>query len=155
MKNISLLIFAFLLSFGAMAQVTDSTMNNNNSTMNNSNTKVNGDETKAVSEFYAFKDGKLVKVKNKVKTEQKDNVTLSDGTQILSNGTVQYSDGTTATLKEGEWIDDKGKIHEGRMNKMHMDKKDWNNDNKKSWNKSDSSMNHNENMNMNSRDTIK
>ena len=154
MKNISLLVFAILLSFGAMAQVTDSTMNkNNNATMNNSNTKVDGDETKTVNEFYAFKDGKLVKVKNKVKTEQKDNVTLSNGTQISSNGTVQYSDGTTATLKEGEWIDDQGKIHQGRMNKMNMDKKDWNKDNKKSWNKGDSSMN--QNMNMNSRDTMK
>jgi hypothetical protein len=121
--------------------------------MNNSNTKVDGDETKTVNEFYAFKDGKLVKVKNKVKTEQKDNVTLSNGTQISSNGTVQYSDGTTATLKEGEWIDDQGKIHQGRMNKMNMNKKDWNKDNKKSWNKADSSMN--QNMNMNSRDTMK
>jgi hypothetical protein len=154
MKNISLLVFAILLSFGAMAQVTDSTMNNNNNaTMNNSNTKVDGDETKTVNEFYAFKDGKLVKVKNKVKTEQKDNVTLSNGTQISSNGTIQYSDGTTATLKEGEWIDDKGKIHQGRMNKMNKDNKNWNSD-KKSWNnKSDSSMN--QNGNMNSRDTIK
>ena len=145
MKNISLLLFAILLSFGAMAQVTDSTMNNNNNnaTMDNSNTKVDGDETKTVNEFYAFKDGKLIKVKNKVKTEQKDNVTLSNGTQISSNGTIQYSDGTTATLKEGEWIDDNGKIHQGRMNKD----KNWNSD-KKSWdNKSDSSMNQNGNMN--------
>ena len=146
MKNISLLLFAILLSFGAMAQVTDSTMNNNNdATMNNSNTKVDGDETKTVNEFYAFKDGKLIKVKNKVKTEQKDNVTLSNGTQISSTGTIQYSDGTTATLKEGEWIDDNGKIHQGRMN-MNKDK-NWNSD-KKSWdNKSDSSMNQNGNMN--------
>jgi hypothetical protein len=147
MKNISLLLFAILLSFGAMAQVTDSTMNNNNNnaTMDNSNTKVDGDETKTVNEFYAFKDGKLIKVKNKVKTEQKDNVTLSNGTQISSTGTIQYSDGTTATLKEGEWIDDNGKIHQGRMN-MNKDK-NWNSD-KKSWdNKSDSSMNQNGNMN--------
>ena len=152
MKNISLLLFAILLSFGAMAQVTDSTMNNNNNnaTMDNSNTKVDGDETKTVNEFYAFKDGKLIKVKNKVKTEQKDNVTLSNGTQISSNGTIQYSDGTTATLKEGEWIDDNGKIHQGRMNK---DDKNWNSD-KKSWdNKSDSTMN--QNGNMNSTDSIK
>ena len=91
MKNISLLVFAILLSFGAMAQVSDSTMNkNNNATMNNSNTKVDGDETKTVNEFYAFKDGKLVKVKNKVKTEQKDNVTLSNGTQQ----TVPFSTAT-------------------------------------------------------------
>jgi hypothetical protein len=149
MKSISLLIFVFLLSWSAMAQInTDSTngsMNKNNATMNNR-------DSKSVHEFYAMRNGKLVKIKNKIKTDQTDNVTLDDGTIISSNGQVQHKDGTTEMLKEGEWIDDSGKIHEGRMNQgnhmnhMNMNQnKNWKSDkgkmknNRMNYNKADSS----------------
>jgi len=137
MKNISLLIFAFLISFAAVAQTnidsTNGSMNRNNATMNNGNNQ----DSKMVHEFYAMRNGKLIKVKNKVKTDQTDNVTLDDGTQVSANGQVQHKDGTTEMLKEGEWIDEHGKIHQGRMNnegnhmnQNHMNQnKDWNSNN--------------------------
>lgn len=158
MKNISLFVVALLISGTTLAQVaTDSTKastNDSNSTMNNASmdNSSSNDQTKMVDEFYVMRNGKLIKVKNKIKTDQADNVTLGNGTQISSTGQVQFKDGKTQTLKEGEIIDMNGNI----LSRDHMNarNRNWNNGkaghdrNMRSMNRSDSSWkNHNYNRN--------
>lgn len=185
MKNISLFMIALFLGVGAMAQVnTDSTKSsmNNNWNRDSMRTSSMNDDSKMVREFYIMRDGKLIKVKNKVKTDQVDNVTLDNGTQISSNGQVQFKDGKTETLKEGEMIDENGNIHSrnrmnnGKMdenhnmkngrnmrdpdmprNRMNRSDSSWKNHRNRnnSWNRTDSSMNTNGTMNNNSKDTIR
>lgn len=175
-------MIALFLGVGAIAQVnTDSTKSsmNNNWNRDSMRTSSMNDDSKMVREFYIMRDGKLIKVKNKVKTDQVDNVTLDNGTQISSNGQVQFKDGKTETLKEGEMIDENGNIHSrNRMkmdqnpnmkngrnmrdpdmprNRMNRSDSSWKNHRNRnnSWNRTDSSMNTNGTMNNNSKDTIR
>lgn len=53
----------------------------------------------------AMKDGKMVAMKDGVKSEMTGDMTLKNGTKVTSNGMVTSPDGKTWTLKDGDFID--------------------------------------------------
>lgn len=71
---------------------------------NNSNDKSNVDGI-------VFENGKLMKVKNGQKTILQDNdMTMSNGTKLTSDGTYTKKDGSKLTFKEGEHMDMSGNM---------------------------------------------
>ena len=84
------------------------------------------EEHKEKKDEIYFKDGKLVsRVAGKETAVEKD-ITLKNGTVVMANGTVKMTDGKTVTLKEGDVINQEGKIwskkemhdHEHEQNKV-------------------------------------
>lgn len=101
MKTLSLLVLAVGLSIGASAQTMSDT----------SHSKTHQEYTQKKNEGYAIKDGKLIMWKDGKMSDVSQDVTLANGTSISKDGKVAWQDGKTETLKEGEWIDETGKIH--------------------------------------------
>lgn len=66
-----------------------------------------------------MKDGKLMSDKNGTKTDVTNDVTLSNGTKITTDGKVTWKNGKTQTLQNGEVIDMNGKIHNWNSGKTH------------------------------------
>lgn len=64
-----------------------------------------------------MKDGKVWVKKDGKKTELLQEMTLSDGTKVLPNGTVTMSDGTVKNMKNGDMISMDGKWHTDKMKK--------------------------------------
>ncbi|HET7116387.1 MAG TPA: DUF6799 domain-containing protein [Hanamia sp.] len=110
MKNLSLMVIAVAISISASAQTkTESTPRQMNKTEHNH----------SKWEAYMLKDGKLMLMKDGKESAVTQDVKLSDGTTISTDGKVTWKDGKTETLKTDEWIGMNGKIHEkkGMMSK--------------------------------------
>lgn len=110
MKNLSLLILAVAISIGASAQTkTEATPQQMNKTEHNH----------SKWEAYMMKDGKLMLMKDGKESAVTQDVALSNGTTISTDGKVAWKDGKTETLKEDEWLGMDGKIHQkkGMMSK--------------------------------------
>ena len=93
MKKVWVSLFAITLSLGVFAQ--DSTNQTNPTTSQQSVKSHDG---------VIMKDGKLLMVKNGQATQLTADLTLDNGTVVKSDGTVQAKDGTTTTLKEGDYV---------------------------------------------------
>jgi hypothetical protein len=63
-----------------------------------------------------MKDGKVMVMKDGQKSELTDDMTLSNGTTVMKDGTVKTSDGKTMMLKNGDWVGMDGQM--GKMGKM-------------------------------------
>lgn len=63
-----------------------------------------------------MKDGKVMVMKDGQKSELTDDMTLSNGTTVMKDGTVKTSDGQTMMLKDGDWVGMDGKM--GKMGRM-------------------------------------
>lgn len=106
MKNLCLLLMAFALSIGASAQTKSDT----------SHSKTHHHEySQKTHEMYFLKDGKLMMSKNGTKSDVNQEVTLSNGTTISTDGKITWKDGKTAMLKNGEWVNMDGKVHSKSM----------------------------------------
>ena len=51
-----------------------------------------------------MKDGKLLMMKNGQTTQLTTDLTLDNGTVVMTNGTVKAKDGKTTVLKEGDYV---------------------------------------------------
>lgn len=109
MKTLSLLIVAFALSFSVSAQTSNDT----------THAKSQSGYHHANHENYVFKDGKLMQWKDGKENAMTQDVTLSNGTMISTDGKVTWKDGKSQTLTDGQMVDMNGKIHNkrGMMNK--------------------------------------
>ena len=112
MKNLGLMIIAIAFCFSASAQTTSDT----------SHHKMHHQYSQTSHEHYVMKDGKLMMDKNGTMTAVDNDVTLSNGTTISTDGKVTWKDGKSQTLKNGEIVSTNGKIWGGKMNKSNMDK---------------------------------
>ncbi len=103
MKKVFLSAFAFILTAGAFAQSssTDSSTSMNKTEMHQKMQSHDG---------VIMKDGKLLVTKNGQAAPLTENVTLNDGTIVTPDGTVKKTDGTTVTLKEGDYVTADGKL---------------------------------------------
>lgn len=110
MKILSLLVIAFAISFSASAQNMDTTHHRTHHQYSKTNMN---------HERYIMKDGKLMSDKNGTKTDVTNDVTLSNGTTITTDGKVTWKSGKTQTLQNGEMIDMNGKIHNWSGSKTH------------------------------------
>ncbi len=111
MKILSLLIIAFAISFTASAQ---NSMDTTHHTRTHHYTKTNMNH-----ERYVMKNGKLMSDMNGTKTDVTNDVTLSNGTTITTDGKVTWKNGKTETLKNGEMVDMNGKIHNWSSSGSH------------------------------------
>ncbi len=112
MKILSLLVIAFAISFSASAQTNMDTTTHHRTHHEYSKTNMN-------HERYMLKDGKLMMDKNGKKTDVTNDVTLSNGTTITTDGKVTWKNGKTQTLQNGEVIDMNGKIHNWNSSSTH------------------------------------
>lgn len=110
MKILSVLIFAFAISFSASAQNSQDTTHRKMHHQYSQST---------IHERYIMKDGKLMKDKNGVKTAVTNDVTLNNGTTITTDGKVTWKNGKTQTLQNAEMISMNGKIYNGKNNSMN------------------------------------
>lgn len=108
MKNLSLLVLAFAMSYGATAEINSAT----------SNQHANQVYFQNHHEGYFLKDGKLMMMKDGTTSAVSQEVTLANGTTITTDGKVTWKNGKSQTLTDHNWIDMNGKIHE----KMAMNK---------------------------------
>lgn len=69
---------------------------------------------------WVFKNGKVMEMKDGKSTEMTTETKVGD-VWIRTNGEVVMKDNKVVHLKEGQFVDEKGKIHD--MDKMKMDKK--------------------------------
>lgn len=104
MKTLSILVLAIALSISASAQSDTTSMMKHH------------DYAKNHHEYYYMKDGKMMMDKNGQRSEVMQDVTLKNGTVIKSTGEVDWTNGKSETLKEGERVDMYGKIHNTSMN---------------------------------------
>ena len=102
MKNLSLLILAVAFSYGASAEINSATSQQN----------VNQVYSQKHHEGYFLKDGKLMMMKDGTTSAVTQDVTLTDGTTISTDGKVTWKDGKSQTLTDSNWVDMSGKIHE-------------------------------------------
>jgi hypothetical protein len=94
MKKVLISLFAITLSLGVFAQ--DSTTNNMAPKQNH--------------EGVILKNGKLLMMKNGQTTQLTTDLTLDNGTVVMTNGSVKTKDGTVTILKEGDYIGMDGTI---------------------------------------------
>lgn len=100
MKNLILTaVLAVAFSFGAFAQTTTPARDT-----------IPTEQKSQKKDMYVMKDSKMWAIKQGQKTEMAQEVTLSNGTQVHTDGTVKTSDGETIQLKEGQYIDVDGNI---------------------------------------------
>ena len=106
MKNIFLLVAVFIFSMSADAQTTKTTHKMHDSKMNES-----------MQDCVMMKDGKMMMMKNGKMMEMDKDMTMSDGTICMKDGTCKMKDGKTMVMKEGDKC-----YMNGKMGKMKMDK---------------------------------
>lgn len=121
MKRIFLSVFAIALSVGAFAQETtapkDTVKVEQQAPADQPAQAQTQDAATTAQQAYVMQDGKVYQYNNGAKSELSENVTLSNGTVITSTGTVTKSDGTTETLKDGQYVDPAGNIAEWKDQK--------------------------------------
>ena len=109
MKNLGLLILAFAFSYGASAEINSATSQQNTNVV----------YSQKHHEGYFLKDGKLMMMKDGTTSAVTQDVTLTNGTTVTTDGKVTWKDGKSQTLTEKDWVDMNGKIHEKKsMKKM-------------------------------------
>ena len=113
MKKLILVFAAVAISAGAYAQV-DST-NSKTSPQDLNNSKNQNTQTYSAYDLHPdgvlMKDGKLMVVKNGKKTTLDQDMSMSNGTKIKTDGNYTKKDGSTMRLKEGEHMDMEGNIN--------------------------------------------
>lgn len=107
MKNLGLMIIAIAFCFNASAQTTSDT----------SHHKMHHKYSQTSHEHYVMKDGKLMMDKSGTMSAVDNDVTLSNGTKISTDGKVTWKDGKTQTLKDGERVGTNGKVWGDKMSK--------------------------------------
>ena len=80
-------------------------------------TKPMHSEQKMKKDCIKMKDGKMWVMKDGQTMEMTQDMTLSNGSKVMTNGSVMTKDGKTMMLKEGEGIGMNGKMMHDKMKK--------------------------------------
>ena len=118
MKKLFLIFVAIAVTAGAYAQI-DSTYKmspqdiNNKQNQNTQNNPVDKLQTDGV----VMQNGKMMQVKNGQTTVLDQDVTMSNGTKIMTDGTCIKKDGSKMMLKEGQHVDLAGNMIPMKTNK--------------------------------------
>ncbi len=131
MKKLIFVLAAFTLIVGAYAQ-TDSTnrkmnpaditnpndgLHQNRMDKNQNHKMQNNPVDKSQPDGVMMQNGKMVMLKNGKTTNLDHDLTLSNGTKIMSDGTYIKKDGTKMKIKEGQYMDMSGNIIPMNTNK--------------------------------------
>lgn len=113
MKKLLVLIAAFLFSFSVYAQEKDKKMD-----------KMDKMEA-STKDCVMMHDGKMMVMKGGETMAMAEEMTLANGTMVMTDGMVKMKDGSSQMLKEGQCVYMDGKVGKMKMNKMKMkDKKE-------------------------------
>jgi len=74
------------------------------STEKSTGSTLDGESTKVVKDRVMMKDGLIMVIRNGESTPLEDKITLASGAVVMKDGSVTYSNGKTATLKDGQYI---------------------------------------------------
>ncbi len=107
MKKIFFLIAAFVITMAANAQTDTAMHKTTHSKMQHS-----------MKDCVMMKDGKMMMMKNGKMMDMDKDMTMSDGTVCMKDGTCKMKDGKTMMMKEGDKC-----YMDGKMGKMKMEKK--------------------------------
>lgn len=112
MKTITLFVVAIAFCFSASAQVSH----------NANPPKKHHQMTHSSHSYYTMQNGKLMMSNNGTMSAVTNDVTLSNGTTISTDGKVTWKNGKTEDLQNGQRIGSNGKIWSKTQNKgkMHM-----------------------------------
>jgi len=134
MKKLFVVFVAIAISAGAYAQtgLTNGTTSpkevkskqNQNESNNPQDLKKNQNQNMQNNSFdkshpdgVMMQNGKMMQVKNGQLSSLDNDVTLSNGTKIMSDGTCIKKDGTKMTMKEGQHMDMSGNLTPMKTNK--------------------------------------
>jgi len=107
MKKLMILAFTFLVSTGAFAQKMESKMNNK---MDN--------KTPMPKDAIMMKDGKMIVMKGGQTMMMEKEMTLGNGTMVMTDGTIKMKNGKTMKMTEGQSMSMSGKMNKmGKMKK--------------------------------------
>jgi hypothetical protein len=77
------------------------------------------DKMKMMKDCVMMEDGKLMVMKGGKTTAMTQDMTLTNGATIMSDGSVKMHDGTTRKLSNGDCVYMDGKIVRGKKGGMH------------------------------------
>lgn len=125
MKKIILVFAAIAISAGAFAQ--RDSMKREMSPRNMHNTQIQHLQSSRVDKSHPdgvmMQNGKIMMVKKGQMTTLDHDMTMSNGTKIMTDGSYTPKDGTTLQLKEGQHMDMSGNlslIKPDKDNKMYL-----------------------------------
>lgn len=106
MKKLLILCAAFLLmTVASIAQTPDQTPPSKT------------DKHHKMKDCVMMKDGKMWVMKDGQKSEMTETMTLSNGTSVMTDGSVKTTDGKTMMMKDGDMMDMNGKMKSKKMDK--------------------------------------
>ena len=108
MKKILVLFLVCALSTGAFAQ---------NDKKVDKMDHMNSEKTMKNKDCVMMKDGAMMVMKNGESMKMDKDMTMSNGTKVMTDGTVKMKNGKTMMMKDGECV-----YMNGKMTKMKMDK---------------------------------
>lgn len=125
MKKVIFASIALCFSMGLLAQ-TDSTKDKMMHTDKEQHrmTKEGNDlkAYKSLADGVMMKNGKLMMVKNGKKTLIDHEMSMWNGTRVLSNGTILKKDGSRIMMKEGQYMDMAGNLINPKIKKVIIKK---------------------------------
>ena len=121
MKKIILALLVFVINFGAYSQNPNGTAQSNSDSISTNGINV--------PDGFIKKNGKTGMVKDGKFTTLKKDMTLTDGTVVMTNGSFKSNDGTKFDLKEGDHLDLNGKLTTMDNSKINNDSARTNNSN--------------------------
>lgn len=104
MKNAILLMLVTVLSVSTYAQSDSSGLHMKPVVLYN----ISDSWSKDLADGYIMKDRKMMRVKNDLFTIMDKDITLSNGTVVMSSGSYTEIGGTKILFKEGDFIDLQG-----------------------------------------------
>jgi hypothetical protein len=116
MRKLILVFVAIAITAGAYAQI-DSTKKKLNQQDKQTQNMQNNLVDKSLADGIVMKDGKIMQVKNGKMTLLDRDVTLTNGTKIMVDGTFTNKDGSKTTFKEGQHMDMSGNVTSVKTNK--------------------------------------
>ena len=114
MKKLNLILLILAISFGVYAQSPNGTGRSNSDSI--------GSTSLNVPDGFVMKNGKTVMVKDGKFTTLKKDMTLSDGTVVMTNGSFKTNNGTATELKDGDHLDLNGKLTTLNNSKTNNDR---------------------------------
>ncbi len=115
MKKLLILVAAFTLSAGVFAQ------DKMDKKMDKMHAK--GIMNHKMKDCVMMKDGSMMIMKNGETMKMDKEMTMNNGTMVMSDGTVKMKNGKTMTMKDGDCMYMDGKMSKMKMDKMGMKKK--------------------------------
>ena len=109
MKNVFFLIAIFVFSISANAQTSKTMHKTQHSKMNHS-----------MKDCVMMKDGKMMMMKDGKTMAMDKDMTMSDGTVCMMDGTCKMKDGKTMMMKNGDKCYMDGKMKMNKTGKMKM-----------------------------------